>query len=441
MTPHEWTHDESLTSQRESTTKSTDSLDPLGDVIDWIEHSELQFALDDLTEEDGPSPSSSSNAGKYMTRSSRVSAMDMPHIPPLSDRSKGGFIQAGIINRSHAGGAEPPLFKRVSMKNRRAANLQGCCIVEDGDYSHLLSKVDDEEQEWDARQKQTGAAGRLVVYERGEKPQGDILLRGGKGRRVIVTAVTEGGKAAQAGVKAGDVLASIDGKKDFREKPAEVVHASLTAPAVLVFMGFVGKLQAEVRLNYKQKLCGLSTRHQVVLGRPNARVQVTDEVVFHPGSAPLFLATSSTSRSAEPSRGSSSEAGGEGQTQQRRITDLDDPEGTGEPGPAEATPSEPQGPGLTVMYELRNYEARLLVNRALSRAKMGPPIPLEAREPARSPDDHAQVPRTMVPTPSPLGMRISKAAYEAASLSVFEDKMPSGRFHESRARPGAEANG
>lgn len=107
----------------------------------------------------------------------------------------------------------------------------------------------------------------------------------------MVTAVTEGGKAAQAGVKAGDVLVSIDGKKGFNDQSADTVHASLSAPVMLVFMGFVGKLQAEVRLNYKQKVCGLSSQHQVIVGRPESPVQVVDEVVFQPATATLFLAT------------------------------------------------------------------------------------------------------------------------------------------------------
>eukprot|EP00930_Biecheleria_cincta_P031158 TRINITY_DN2161_c0_g1_i1.p1 TRINITY_DN2161_c0_g1~~TRINITY_DN2161_c0_g1_i1.p1 ORF type:complete len:343 (+),score=85.21 TRINITY_DN2161_c0_g1_i1:456-1484(+) len=106
----------------------------------------------------------------------------------------------------------------------------------------------------------------------------------------MVAAVKRSGKAEQAGVKSGDVLVSIDGKKDFAGLSAEEVHRRLRAPVTLVFMGFVGKLQAEVRLNYKQRPCGLASKDQVAVGRPDAPLQVVDEVVFQPTTAPLFLA-------------------------------------------------------------------------------------------------------------------------------------------------------
>merc|ERR1712032_1543789 len=156
----------------------------------------------------------------------------------------------------------------------------------------LAPPLDPEESEWIARQQQTGAAGRLVVYEEGERPKKDFMLRGGT-RRIMVASVTDGGKASQAGEKPGDVLVSIDGRKDFSDQSADQVHANLRSPVLLVFMGFVGKLQAEVRLNYKQKICGLSSQHPVLVGRGDAPMHVMDEVVFQLGSAALLLTTQS----------------------------------------------------------------------------------------------------------------------------------------------------
>merc|ERR1711982_125498 len=99
-------------------------------------------------------------------------------------------------------------------------------------------------EEWAARQRMTGAVGRLVRYaELDISPKDDILgLRRTTRGRMMVTAVRENGKAARAGVGAGDELVSIDGRKDFSGHSGEVVHSALSAPVTLVFLGFVGKL-------------------------------------------------------------------------------------------------------------------------------------------------------------------------------------------------------
>jgi len=175
------------------------------------------------------------------------------------------------------------------------AAATACCVAQRHHVIHaetdIMASDNEEEEEWAIRQKQTGAAGRIVSYDKGEEPREDLMFRGGNGRRVVVTAVRDSGRAAQAGIKAGDVLASIDGKKDFALLPADVIHKAMTSPVVLVFMGFVGKLQAEVRLNHKTKTCGLSASHQVIMSRPDAPVQVVDEVVFQPSGAGLILTT------------------------------------------------------------------------------------------------------------------------------------------------------
>lgn len=269
----------------------------------------------------------------------------------------------------------PPPFAAAS---RAAASYCGIA-----DEPRPGPAVEPEEEEWDARQQQTGAAGRLVIYEVGDRPRDDVLLRGGGGRRIMVAAVTDGGKASQAGVKAGDVLVSINGSKEFKSKTADVVHASLVAPVMLVFLGFVGKLQAEVRLNYKQKLPGLSCQHQVLYGRPENPVQVIDQVVFQPSNATLFLATRPPNappqriRSITPvcrSRGAGAIFAGDdgascGDDEEEDCIDIDRLIGAArdlsrEP---EATPEE-----LAAVYELRGHEARKLLKRALSRTGVAP---------------------------------------------------------------------
>jgi len=212
--------------------------DPLSDVMDW-----LTFA--DLGEDDPSHPS------RGRTFSSDP-VMPVPTLQPRGQKQTAGYC--GI------GAEEAPVF------------------------------VDAEEEEWEQRQRQTGAAGRMVVYSLGDRPQDDVHLRGGDGRRLMVASVKRGGLADQAGVKSGDVLVSIDGKKDFTNMSAFAVQRSLRSPVTLVFMGFVGKLQAEVRLNNKELSCGLSSQDQVAVGRPGAPVQVLDEIVFQPTNATLFLA-------------------------------------------------------------------------------------------------------------------------------------------------------
>jgi hypothetical protein len=153
-----------------------------------------------------------------------------------------------------------------------------------------LTYADEEEMEWAMRKKRTGPVGRLVVYAIDDDPRDDLLLRGGSDRPFVVAALADGGPAARAGVKAGDRLVSINGKKDFVGMTLENLREHLRPPVMLVFLGFVGKLQAEVRLTCTDRVAGLPVRYEVARGYSDAPLQVCEERVFNAGFASLFLA-------------------------------------------------------------------------------------------------------------------------------------------------------
>jgi len=106
-----------------------------------------------------------------------------------------------------------------------------------------------EEEEWMERKRVTGVIGRLVQYQMGEIPSKDVLgLHRTCQGRLMVTAVRGDGPAARAGVVAGDQLISINGEKIWEYYPAKAVLSGVRGPATLIFLGFSGKLQAEVRV-------------------------------------------------------------------------------------------------------------------------------------------------------------------------------------------------
>lgn len=205
-----------------------------------------------------------------------------------------------------------------------------------------------EEDEWVARQRLTGAICRLVRYsEDAITPKDDILnLRSTRRGRIMVTAVREKGIAAKAGVVAGDELVSIDGRKDFVGHPAHVVHASLRAPVTLVFLGFVGKLQAEVRVKRPpEPRLGLAVTNDILVPcephRQQAAHSLCDAVVFQQGENPSLLITAGAS---------SQDTCRNNLTQERESQ---------------------QAASKTLMYELHREDARnLLVNAMVTTAAL-----------------------------------------------------------------------
>merc|ERR1712232_1523285 len=89
----------------------------------------------------------------------------------------------------------------------------------------------------------------------------------------------------------GDELASINGKKEFINTPPSSILAGLQPPVSLVFLGFIGKVHAEVRMRPgPEMVCGMPLQTHVVSG---ASVEFCEVVVFQQPTASLLLATSS----------------------------------------------------------------------------------------------------------------------------------------------------
>lgn len=362
-----------------------DVADPLGDVMDWIVNADLGDESSEATQRVGRPVSPGSSHASPSLRGG-VEPLPLMQSRASQPRPAGTDWSGAQSSPRSPVGDNPPQLRVTS---RSAASYCGIAEKEEKKGPQL----EPEEEEWDARQQQTGAAGRLVVYEAGDRPRNDLTLRGGGLKRIMVATVADGGKAAQAGVKAGDVLVSVNGTKEFKGKSAEAVLASLQAPVMLVFMGFVGKLQAEVRLNHKPHTCGLSSQQQVVFSRPEAPVQVMDEVVFQSGGASIFLTTRSAATLPQQmsgpgcslkqttvlSNGDTGCPGSDDEDEEEDCIDIDSLTNAlvaaKQHQPAPRTP-EPQAQQaaeeFAAVYELRGHEARKLVARALSRTVPNP---------------------------------------------------------------------
>jgi hypothetical protein len=98
-----------------------------------------------------------------------------------------------------------------------------------------------------------------------------------------------------ARVKAGDRLVSINGEKNFDDLSAEDIlrSSAMRGSVYLVFLGFVGKLHAEVRLATNHRLCGIPVHHDVVVPSPSSLpFEVHGETIFNAGVASLLFAVS-----------------------------------------------------------------------------------------------------------------------------------------------------
>eukprot|EP00927_Polykrikos_kofoidii_P071919 TRINITY_DN68107_c0_g1_i1.p1 TRINITY_DN68107_c0_g1~~TRINITY_DN68107_c0_g1_i1.p1 ORF type:complete len:520 (+),score=43.05 TRINITY_DN68107_c0_g1_i1:43-1560(+) len=268
------------------------SSNPLRDVIEWLGRATFDFASEQ-GEEKEEKRERVEEQERGLGHSKRESLESILLGSPLLGSAKA---------RSKT--TSPPLLaSRISTVVEEEAQDVACCMPSgrrrrrhsgpsfglegerqdacrtDRSIAPQSEEIDSEEAQWATRQRQTGATGRLVTYNSVfDRPREDISLRGGGQRRVYVSSLKKGGLALHAGVSVGDVLVSINGSKDFHGKTAEKIHEDLRPPLMLVFLGFEGKLCAEVRLKQRTKQCGLSTTTRV-LGS-----DIVEEVVFHKGS-------------------------------------------------------------------------------------------------------------------------------------------------------------
>lgn len=184
--------------------------------------------------------------------------------------------------------------------------LKTGCQEEKEEASQQKQGQSAEDDEWESRKTLTGTVARLVSYEASESPNEDVLLRGGGGTPVVVSMVRHGGPAARASVKAGDRLVSIDGRKDFLEEgwAADTIRLRLRSPTTMVFVGFVGSIQAEVRVY------GITSQPDVVCrgspmqlfgGADSAALKVCEERVFSMHVGSLFLTVDEEARQRENS--------------------------------------------------------------------------------------------------------------------------------------------
>lgn len=233
--------------------------------------------------------------------SEEMASAEVAQVPKLGTiRPRGHDMSAKPAGHAPAGSRPPSLAQSAPRISRGAENGKvsawslcrpaSACLPEIDPDSHGLDAFQDEEEvEWDTRQRKSGTVGRLAVYHAGDCPREDVVLRGGGRKHIVVAGVREGGQAARVGVRAGDRLVSIDGKKDFLGLTADAVSDNLVAPSVLVFLGFVGKLQAEVRLTCGDSVCGVSARHDIAKGSADAPVTLCEQRTFNAGIASLFL--------------------------------------------------------------------------------------------------------------------------------------------------------
>mmetsp|Transcript_5930 Transcript_5930/g.17732 ORF Transcript_5930/g.17732 Transcript_5930/m.17732 type:complete len:444 (-) Transcript_5930:78-1409(-) len=286
--------------------KPKDLPEPVNDVLEWLKRYdfrdesatdqaaplELERSEDDVDEcvdestreETDVSPGKGGESPMQVPRRTGGSPMRFP----------GRVLQPGKLPKLPVPAQQAPQATS-SCPCRPPPGLQGAawfvagCGCLEGASRHGRHPFEDEEEEWELRKQRSGTVGRLVVYHDGESPKDDIVLRGGGRYHVVVAGLREGGQAARVGVRAGDRLVSINGKKDFFGMSAVQVQERLSSPSILVFVGFVGKLQAEVRLARVDDAAGIPSRGKLVLGLEGKEFQLCEERVFDVGNASLFL--------------------------------------------------------------------------------------------------------------------------------------------------------
>jgi len=263
-----------------------------------------------------------------------------------------------------------------------------------GCSQEAADEVDDEEKEWVMRKMKTGAVCRMAFYRSGgQEPIEDILgLRWTKTGPLKVSALLPGGTASQYGVEVGDQVVTINGREPYEGLLAEAIRMRLQAPVVIIFTGFVGKLQAEVRVRQPDSpVCGfpattdvaaalLSDSDHMAVGE---KIILRDPVVFQQAPTSLFLAVptipnDSTACSEDGGETVQLAAIGSTETEWSRAHNVADCAPNVSEGPASKEARSCCKPGKysqadkslprcehAHVYELQRREARRLVTRAL----------------------------------------------------------------------------
>mmetsp|Transcript_79142 Transcript_79142/g.246446 ORF Transcript_79142/g.246446 Transcript_79142/m.246446 type:complete len:419 (+) Transcript_79142:630-1886(+) len=250
--------------------------------------------------------------------------------------------------------------------------------------------VDREEDEWMARKRLTGAVGRLAHYREGQRPVDDILgLTRTRYGRIKVTALRKNGTAQSAGVEVGDQLISIDGQRPSDHSVAEAIRTSLKAPSTLIFMGFAGKLQAEVRVRQPDEpRCGLPHFADVAIAaydrRVNSHVELCNAVVFQTPGTSLLLEVDSEATApppqrlpltppAEPAAAQAPYAAPEPQRHAVGAGERSTPDAPA-PDSLAANAEAAAARGVSRVYELQREEAKRLVSSVRRAVRTGTPI-------------------------------------------------------------------
>mmetsp|Transcript_77191 Transcript_77191/g.153055 ORF Transcript_77191/g.153055 Transcript_77191/m.153055 type:complete len:414 (-) Transcript_77191:33-1274(-) len=294
-----------VTSPASNASTSTVGSDPLADVLHWLEKKTLQetdaipqdtvAGFDEEFRNSRATEDDDCNDDLFLgdTGEDPVRLQDARAQPP---RGSCGQVDSRAIARpgrilQPAGAATTKSGECAGEKpSCSASSVKDGCLAGGKVLGNDKSVEDEEEKEWEYRRRLTGTVCRLVRYCQGANPREDVTLRGGYGRHVVVAEVKEGGTAGRMGIRAGDRLVSIDGSKDFQNLSADaILQEYQKGPTVLVFVGFIGQLQAEVRLNVADESLGISNRQDVLQGSFSAPLQLCEERVFNTSAAPLFL--------------------------------------------------------------------------------------------------------------------------------------------------------
>lgn len=206
-----------------------------------------------------------------------------PLKPPSSAHSLESMAPPAVVQQL----PRPWSFRRPTALSTNAIEAGFKCYTTgvQNIQTFMVSEDSERDDEWSARARLTGTVARMVQYSSMERPIDDIFgLQATSQGRIILSSSRINGPCARAGVAVGDQLVCIDGKRDFNVYAADTLIREMKPPAHLIFLGFVGKLQAEVRVKQPdQPRCGMSPEvalYEPVASKPGCHVEQCETVIF-----------------------------------------------------------------------------------------------------------------------------------------------------------------